>query len=219
MNGPQPSRGALRRGAPPHAGRRAPFFRTSLLAALFCLFVFLPSAAGMCALWGITLPSPGAIQSQPNAAASPPAGGINIGRDLFTGRRRFQNGGPACASCHSVATLPFPHGGTMAPDLTHEYSKLGPQGMHYALRTLYFPAMNALFLKRQLTAGEESDLTTFFQDADRTTSSSTSAGVIGGLAILGFVVLIGITWASGRGRVESVRRKLLKRAGVYREAR
>lgn len=107
----------------------------------------------------------------------------------------------------------------MAPDLTHEYSKLGPQGMHYALRTLYFPAMNALFLKRQLTAGEESDLTTFLQDADHTTSSSTSTGLTGGLAVLGFVVLIGITWASGRGRVESVRRKLLKRADVYREAR
>ena len=54
----------------------------------------------------------------------------------------------------------------MAPDLTHEYSKLGPEGMHYALRTLYFPAMNALFLKRQLTDQEERDLSAFFQNAD-----------------------------------------------------
>lgn len=153
------------------------------------------------------------------AAVAVAPGDVQAGMDLFTGRRRLQNGGPACASCHNVATLPFPHGGTMAPDLTHEYSKLGPQGMHYALRTLYFPAMNALYLKRQLTDAEERDLTAFFQDADRAQPAGTQTGVIGGAAVLGFLVLMGITWASGRGRVYSVRRKLLKRAGVDREAR
>lgn len=203
---------------PPKAGWRATCLRVMLLAGLFCLADFIP-AGGTLVLWGSTPPFSQTMPSQPNPAAVPSAGDINTGRDLFTGRRRFQNGGPACASCHSVATLPFPHGGTMAPDLTHEYSKLGPQGMHYALRTLYFPAMNALFLKRQLTVGEERDLTAFLQDADRSTSSSTSTGLTGGLAILGFVVLLGVTWASGRGRVDSVRRKLLKRAGLYRETR
>lgn len=138
---------------------------------------------------------------------------------FFTGQRRFQNGGPACASCHSVATLPFPRGGTMAPDLTHEYSKLGPEGMHYALRTLYFPAMNALFLKRQLTDQEESDLTAFFQNADHVQRTNPQTEIFGGAAVLGLLVLVGITWVSGRGRVHSVRRKLLRRAGLYRENR
>lgn len=138
---------------------------------------------------------------------------------LFTGQRRLQNGGPACASCHSVATLPFPHGGTMAPDLTHEYSKLGPEGMHYALRTLYFPAMNALFLRRQLTDQEERDLAAFFQNADHIQQLNSHTGTFGGVAVVGLLVLVGITWVSGRGRVHSVRRKLLKRAGLYRESR
>ncbi len=153
-----------------------------------------------------------------SAPAVPAADDIEAGKDLFTGRSRFQNGGPACGSCHSVATLPFPGGGTMAPDLTHEYSKLGPEGMHYALRTLYFPAMNALFLKRQLTDQEERDLSAFFQDADRAQRSRALTGIFGGVAVLGLLVLIGITGASGRGRVHSVRRKLLKRAGLYRES-
>lgn len=135
---------------------------------------------------------------------------------LFTGQKRFQNGGPTCASCHSVATLPFPRGGTMAPDLTHEYSKLGPEGMHYALRTLYFPAMNALFLKRQLTDQEESDLTAFFKNADHAQQTISHTEIIGGAAVLGLLVLVGVTWVSGRGRVHSVRHKLLKRAGLYR---
>jgi hypothetical protein len=200
-------------------GMHAAGLRITLFAILLCLSAVIPGAAGTRVISGVAPLSSGAIQSPPNPTATPPAGDINTGRDLFTGRRRLQNGGPACASCHSVATLPFPHGGTMAPDLTHTYSKLGPQGMHYALRTLYFPAMNALFLNRQLTVGEERDLTAFLQDADRSTSSSTATGLTGGLAILGFVVLLGVTWASGRGRVDSVRRKLLKRAGVYRETR
>ncbi len=107
----------------------------------------------------------------------------------------------------------------MAPDLTHEYSKLGPEGMHYALRTLYFPAMNALFLKRQLTDQEERDLSAFFANADRAKRMNSHTGVFGGAAVVGLLVLAGITWVSGRGRVYSVRRKLLRRAGLYGENR
>ena len=159
---------------------------------------------------------PGLV-TQPSASS--PAGDTASGEALFTGRKRLQNGGPACASCHNVATLPFPSGGTMAPDLTHEYSKLGPDGMHYALRTLYFPAMNALFLTRQLTSQEERDLLAFFENADSASQSNSHTGMFGGAGIVGLLVLVGITWVSGRGRVHSVRRKLLRRAGLYREER
>jgi cytochrome c553 len=147
------------------------------------------------------------------------AGDVETGKELFIGKRPLLNGGPACASCHGVAILPFPHGGTMAPDLTHEYSKLGPAGMHYALRTLYFPAMNALFLKHQLSDQEERDLSAFFEDADSAKQINSHTGVFGGAAVAGLLVLVGITWVSGRGRVDSVRHKLLRRAGLYRENR
>lgn len=157
-----------------------------------------------------------ASASQPG---SPFSGNVAEGQALFTGQRKFQNGGPACGSCHSIATLAFPGGGAMAPDLTHEYSKLGPEGMHYTLRTLYFPAMNALFLKHQLTDQEESDLSALFQSADHATGSSSGTSALGGFGALGLLVLFGITWVSGRGRVHSVRRRLLKRAGLYREDR
>jgi cytochrome c553 len=158
------------------------------------------------------------VQAVPAVVPASPRD-VATGMELFTGQRKFQNGGPACASCHSVATLRFPHGGTMAPDLTREYSKLGPEGMHYALRTLYFPAMNALFLKRQLTDQEERDLAAFFQNADRAQQLNSHTESIGGAAVLGLLVLVGITWLSGRGRVHSVRRNLLRRAGLYRESR
>ncbi len=160
----------------------------------------------------VTMP----LLAQPSATAG---GDATAGEALFTGQKKFQNGGPSCATCHSVATLPFPSGGTMAPDLTHEYSKLGPEGMHYALRTLYFPAMNALFLKRQLTDQEERDLSAFFDNADTAKRLNSHTGIFGGAAVFGLLVLVAITWVSGRGRVHSVRRKLLRRAGQYSENR
>src|SRR5690242_13461457 len=90
------------------------------------------------------------------APAGDPA--ASSGEALFTGRTPLANGGPACASCHAATGIGFPGGGSMGPDLTSEMSKLGPRGLHYALQTLYFPAMNALFLHRPLTPSEQDDL-------------------------------------------------------------
>src|SRR6478609_1000681 len=63
---------------------------------------------------------------------------IHAGESLFRGTTRFASGGPACAACHTVADLPFPSGGTMGPDLTHEYSKVGLAGLQGSLQTLFF---------------------------------------------------------------------------------
>ena len=94
----------------------------------------------------------GPVMAQTSATAGLPASGVSAnpgsasaGRTLFLGTVRFKNGGPACSACHSVASLPFPRGGTMGPDLTKAYSKLGPQGLNSALETLFFPAMTPLF--------------------------------------------------------------------------
>ena len=77
---------------------------------------------------------------------------------LFLGTVRFKNGGPACSACHSVAGLAFPRGGTMGPDLTRAYSKIGPEGLNSALETLFFPAMTPLFAYRPLTLNERRNL-------------------------------------------------------------
>lgn len=149
------------------------------------------------------------------AAEALAQGSAGNGEALFTGQTRFQNGGPACASCHTVAGLPFPKGGNMGPDLTHEYSKLGPAALQATLGTLYFPAMNALFSTRPLTPREQQDLTAFFQSADRNPVENVTSG-LGIIGAIGFAVLLGITWVKGRGRVRSVRRALLERAGAAR---
>ena len=151
------------------------------------------------------------------ALAAPADGDAAAGEALFVGRARTHNGGPSCASCHDAAGLPFPYGGNMGPDLTDEYSKLGPDGLRYALATLYFPAMNALFLHHPLTPAEQADLGAFFRSvADRRPIATAFAPLlIAGFA--GLVALVVLTGLFGRGRIRSVRRALLARVAQERQ--
>lgn len=141
-------------------------------------------------------------------------GSFARGEDLFTGRTRFRNGGPACIACHSVEGLPFPNGGTLGPDLTQTFTKLGPTGTAAAMQTLYFPAMIPIYRDRQLAPQEQADLEAFFSRTATLTvapSSQITWALILAALVLGiiFVAITAIVW---RNRVLSVRRALVARA-------
>jgi hypothetical protein len=149
--------------------------------------------------------------AQGEARPAPTPASIEAGRALFVGKRPFTNGGPPCVACHSVATLSFPYGGTVGPDLTHVAAKLGPQGLDYALQTLYFPTMTALFRTRPLTQDEQVDLGAFLQYVNESTAGGTATLELGIAPLAGVIVLLVITALAGRGRVHSVRRRRLAR--------
>ncbi|MDE3155051.1 MAG: hypothetical protein KGN76_08100 [Acidobacteriota bacterium] len=159
-----------------------------------------------------------AVLAQPAGppAAWPPAvspAEVAAGEALFTGRTPFANGGPACISCHSVAGLRFPAGGTVGPDLTHVSGKLGPEGLQYAMATLYFPTMTALFRTRPLTSAEQVDLGAYLRQENEAPPPAlpvTAGFGVAGLA--GFGLLLVATAAAGRRRLHSVRGRLLARA-------
>lgn len=100
----------------------------------------------------------------------------------------------------------------MGPDLTNENSKLGPTGLRYALQTLYFPAMNALFLHRTLTPAEQDSLAAFFVSIDQQPPARDAAGPLLLAGVIGLAVCVVWTALAGRGRVRSVRQALLQRA-------
>ncbi len=145
--------------------------------------------------------------SQANERGSVPAG-----KALFTGAQRFTNGGPACAACHSMAGLGFPNGGSLGPDLTRTYAKLGPLGLDAAMQTLYFPAMAPIFNGRPLTLQEQQDLKAFFIEAQSGTPPKDSTSVLVGLAFAGCLALLLMTWGAGRNRPGPVRQSLLNRS-------
>src|SRR6185437_15493513 len=141
-------------------------------------------------------------------------GSASRGESLFMGRTHFLNRGPACISCHSIAGLPFPNGGTLGPELTHTYEKLGPAGTQAAMQTLYFPTMIPVYREHQLAPQEQADMVAYF----RTTAAEakpqaqwTTQILILAAFVLGiiFVALTAFFW---RKRVLSVRRALVARA-------
>ena len=134
------------------------------------------------------------------------------GEQFFTGRIPFRNGGPPCSACHLVSGLPFPSGGSLGPDLTRTYSKLGSEGLDTALHTLFFPAMAPLYDPHPLTVSEQADLKAFFKEADTRPMTNDLTPVAAGIAVIGFAILMFITWALWRDRLQSVRRTLVETA-------
>lgn len=134
------------------------------------------------------------------------------GEQLFTGRTHFRNGGPACISCHSIAGLPFPNGGTLGPDLTRAYKKLGPRGTQSAMQTLYFRVMTPIYNAHPLAPDEQVDLIAFLEQAEAKPESQWNTQIVFLASLLLSGVLLALTGFLWRDRVKSVRQTLVDRA-------
>jgi mono/diheme cytochrome c family protein len=134
------------------------------------------------------------------------------GEQLFTGRIHFRNGGPACISCHTISGLSFLGGGTLGPDLTHAYAKLGPRGTEAAMQTLYFGVMTPIYSEHPVVPQEQADLIALLKQSEAIPQTKWSTQILILIAfLLGgvFVALTGFLW---RDRVRSVRRALVDKA-------
>jgi hypothetical protein len=105
----------------------------------------------------------------------------------------------------------------MGPDLTGIAARIGPQGIATALDTLYFPTMAPLFVAHPLTSDERRAVAAFLEAPP---PSAPQPGLIpaalGITAIVGAAIFLGITAATGRTRIHSVRLALLERAAGKR---
>ena len=64
----------------------------------------------------------------------------------------------------------FPGGGTLGPDLTRAYRKLGPRGTQSAMQTLYFQVMTPIYSVHPLGSEEQADLMAFLEQAESQTA-------------------------------------------------
>lgn len=148
-------------------------------------------------------------------APTPPLFGqdaVAAGEQLFTGAMPFRNGGPACATCHSISGIRFPNGGTMGPDLTRSYAKLGELGIDATLQTLFFPTMMPIFDAHPLTPDEQRDLKAFFQQAHTRAPAADLTWAFLLLAVAGCVALLLLASLLWRRRLRGVRRALVAAA-------
>jgi mono/diheme cytochrome c family protein len=117
------------------------------------------------------------LQSVSQAAAAPTAGAAPIpaetvvtpelvarGKALFTGGKRFANGGAPCSGCHGFG-LSGTVGGALAVDLGSRIEAVGERGFRGMLKTLNFPGMRKMYEDKPLTEEEINALVAFSKDA------------------------------------------------------
>ncbi len=137
------------------------------------------------------------------AAVEPAPEEILLGQNLFEGRVRLANGGPACNSCHHVMNDAVIGGGILAKDLTQVFSRMGQQGVSAILGGSPFPVMKDAYQGRDITETESRALVAFLQNADRQHAFQKPSDYgwrmfIGGA--IGVVVLLALFGLVGRNR-------------------
>ena len=165
-----------------------------------------------------------ATQTSAPAIATAPAvqGNTEIGKDLFTGVVRFQNGGPPCMACHSVGGIGALGGGQLGPDLTAVVSRYGGAAAVDAfVAGTPTPTMRAVWSKNPPTTEERANVVSFLAQAAVTQRPTEAIWQLGGLAVLGLVILLVIAGSRWQHRLRfGVRRPMMARpttghAGPY----
>lgn len=118
---------------------------------------------------------------------------LATGRDLFTGRQRFANGGAPCVSCHRF-DYPGIYSGALAADLTGLYGKMGENGVRGVLKSLNFPVMKKIYADRPLTDDEATALTALFKDASARKQAASDPYPIAGLGFFALCLIAALAF-------------------------
>jgi mono/diheme cytochrome c family protein len=112
---------------------------------------------------------------------------IAIGQELFSGKQRFENGGPSCISCHNLASDRIIPGGMLAKDLTTVFSRMGGDaGLTAILNAPPFPAMTEAYKNKLITKDEIFAVTAFLSQVEKE-SGTQAATAISPLLKYGFI--------------------------------
>ncbi|HAZ45074.1 MAG TPA: cytochrome C [Cyanobacteria bacterium UBA11369] len=177
------------------------------------IVVYLENAAGNAIATSPEIEAP--------ATAPSIAGDANIGQKLFAGTIGFQNGGPACMSCHTVNPVGALKGGTLGPNLTHVIDRYTEVGLQGVLPTLPFPTMQSIYQNSQLTEAEQAHLLAFFKAANQSETPNTSSTEVASfhlsstwkfilLGVGGFLLLALLSQITWRDRLTGVRQRLVE---------
>jgi putative heme-binding domain-containing protein len=131
---------------------------------------YLENAAGTASAVPQKTETAAAIATQPvteNLVGSNSVGDAVTGQKLFAGTIPFQNGGPACMSCHTVNVVGALRGGTLGPNLTHVIDRYTEAGLKGVLPTLPYPTMQGIYQNKLLTEAEQAHLLAFFNAANQ----------------------------------------------------
>jgi mono/diheme cytochrome c family protein len=113
---------------------------------------------GRCTELGGCLP----VQSGPAWGLDASDEDVAHGRALFLGERTFKRQGAACFACHNVRGEGLMGGGTLGPDLTFVYARLGEKNLTPLLAEMKTPLMQAVYGHAALEEDEQFQLKGYF---------------------------------------------------------
>lgn len=145
------------------------------------------------------------------ATAELPAGDATSGKAYFVGDKRFENGGPQCMSCHSVAGLGSLGGGNLGPDLTTSGFVQSDVAFASFMGAPSTQTMGAIWANTPLTAQEQADLYAFLSKASVTQREPSALLQIALLSVVGAAVLIGLAQVYWGKRSKGVRKPMIER--------
>ncbi len=125
---------------------------------------------------------------------------IQMGQELFQGKIRFANNGPACNACHEVRHDAVIGGGILARELTAVFTRMGGAGVKAILGQAPFPVMQAAYQEQAFTEDEIAALVAFLEFADSEQYNQLPRDYGIGLFVSGCVgagvlfLLFGVVW-------------------------
>ncbi len=140
---------------------------------------------------------------------------IFIGQNLFSGKQRFEQGGPSCISCHTVRYDNIISGGGLAVDLSDAYERIGKDGINAMITGLPFPQMRISYQNHEITEQESLQLVSFLNEVTEKRQDQGIASYRNMLLLWGFggaAVLMGIFplfWY--KRKKDSVNRRIYER--------
>lgn len=172
----------------------------SLLSAALIIGGVLPITAGAADTQSSAV-SQAASETQQAAPAEAglPVGDSNTGKALFTGEKTFQNGGPACISCHSAGVGEL-GGGLLGPNLSKVYADPAKQALLNIawVNSPGIPVMGPVFSAKNITEAEMVNLKAFFKtmsERELAPAPTNTFVIIGFIAFIGIMIFFSIIWS------------------------
>lgn len=134
------------------------------------------------------------------------------GRELFAGQRRLGRGGAPCFACHAVRgdgaekghglgdELGLMGGGTLGPNLTFAYARLGEKGLTPVLAQMSTPVMRAVYAGAPLEEDEQMALKGYLASLARDGTRPRHEGDFFALGLEGMGLVIGAFTLRTRAR-------------------
>jgi mono/diheme cytochrome c family protein len=140
---------------------------------------------------------------------------IKAGVRIFLGRSILKAGGPACFSCHTVEGMSGLGGGSLGPDLTKVFERLGGRkGLTSWLGAPATPTMQATFAQHGLEQGEVESLVAYFQAKAQFVDPPPPRQVFVGLGLAGACLVLWGLNMLWKKRLRGVRRAMVQNAAI-----